>query len=119
MSHPTGRRFGTVLPYGDLEPKISAGVYLAPGAVVTGDVTLGDRVNVWCNAVLRGDVHWITVGEETNIQDNCVCHVTRETHPLTIGKRFTVGHGAILHGCTVGDEALIGMGAIVLDAAGG
>lgn len=85
---------------------------IAPGAVVVGDVTLAKDVNIWYGAVLRGDSGAITVGEGTNIQDNCVIH--EETK---IGKHCTVGHGAILHGCTVGDGCLIGMGAVVLNGA--
>ena len=87
-------------------------VYIAPDAVVTGDVVLGDKVNIWYGAVLRGDSGRITVGEGTNIQDRCVLH--EET---TLGKNCTVGHGAIVHGCTVGDNTLIGMGALVLTGA--
>lgn len=87
-------------------------MYIAPGAVVVGDVTLAKDVNIWYGAVLRGDSGAITVGQGTNIQDNCVVH--EETK---IGKYCTVGHGAILHGCTVGDGCLIGMGAIVLNGA--
>ena len=87
-------------------------VYIAPDAVVTGDVVLGDKVNIWYGAVLRGDCGRITLGEGTNIQDRCVLH--EET---TLGKNCTVGHGAIVHGCTVGDNTLIGMGALVLTGA--
>ena len=86
--------------------------YIAAGAVVTGDVEFGADVSVWHNAVLRGDSGKITVGDRTNIQDGCILH--EET---TIGKDCTVGHGAILHGCTIGDGCLIGMGAIVLTGA--
>lgn len=86
--------------------------YIAPGAVVVGDVILGKDVNIWYGAVLRGDSGKITIGKGTNIQDNCVVH--EETK---IGEYCTVGHGAILHGCTVGDGCLIGMGAIVLNGA--
>lgn len=86
--------------------------YIAAGAVVTGDVELGQDVSVWHNAVLRGDSGKITVGDRTNIQDCCILH--EET---TIGSDCTVGHGAILHGCTVGDGSLIGMGAIILTGA--
>lgn len=86
--------------------------YIAPGAVVVGDVVLGEDVNIWYGAVLRGDSGKITVGKGTNIQDNCVVH--EET---IIGEYCTVGHGAILHGCMVGDGSLIGMGAIVLNGA--
>ncbi len=87
-------------------------VYIAPNATVLGDVTLGDCVNIWYGAVLRGDSGAICIGSGTNIQDNCVIHET-----TTIGKNCTVGHGAIVHGCTVGDGSLIGMGAVVLTGA--
>ena len=86
--------------------------YLAPNAVVVGDVTLGNNVNIWYGAVLRGDTGAITVGDNSNIQDNCVLH-----EEVTIGKGVSVGHGAILHGCTVGDDCVIGMGAILLNGA--
>ena len=87
-------------------------VYIAPDAVVTGDVALGDGVSVWYGAVLRGDDGRITVGAGTNIQDLCILH--EET---VLGKNCTVGHGAIVHGCTIGDNTLVGMGAIVLTGA--
>lgn len=87
-------------------------VFIAPNATVVGDVTLENRVNIWYGAVLRGDMGAITVGEGTNIQENCVLH-----EAVTVGRGCTVGHGAILHGCTVGDNCLIGMGAIVLNGA--
>ena len=87
-------------------------VFIAPDAVVTGDVVLGENVNIWYGAVLRGDSGRITVGAGTNIQERCVVH--EETK---IGSYCTVGHGAIVHGCTIGDECLVGMGAIVLDGA--
>lgn len=93
------------------EPVIQ-GAYLAPNATVLGDVTLERDVNVWYGAVLRGDSGAISIGEGTNIQDNCVIH-----EHTVIGKNCTVGHGAIVHGCTVGDGCLIGMGAIVLNGA--
>ena len=86
--------------------------YIASGAVVTGDVELGNDVSVWHNAVLRGDSGKITVGDRTNIQDGCILH-----EQTTIGADCTIGHGAIVHGCTVGDGCLIGMGAIVLNGA--
>lgn len=87
-------------------------VYIAPNATVVGDVKLGRDVNIWYGAVLRGDSGTITVGEGSNIQDNCVIH-----EKTTIGAYCTIGHGAIVHGCTVGDNTLIGMGAIVLNGA--
>ena len=86
--------------------------YLAPSAIVVGDVTLGENVNIWHGAVLRGDSGAITVGDNSNVQDNCVLH-----EKVTIGKGVSVGHGAILHGCTVGDDCVIGMGAIILNDA--
>lgn len=87
-------------------------VYVAPNAVVVGDVSLGKDVNIWYGAVLRGDSGAITVGEGTNIQDNCVIHEKTD-----IGSYCTVGHGAIVHGCSVGDGCLIGMGAVILNGA--
>ena len=87
-------------------------VFIAPTATVVGDVTLGENVNIWYGAVLRGDSGAISVGEGTNIQDGCVLH-----EKTTIGSYCTIGHGAIVHGCTVGDRCLIGMGAIVLNGA--
>lgn len=91
-------------------------LFIAQGAVVCGDVTLGDKVSIWYNAVLRGDLAPIIIGDESNIQECSVLHVTNDI-PLTLGKGVTVGHGAILHSCTIGDNSLIGMGAIVLDGA--
>ena len=91
---------------------MEATVYIAPNATVVGDVQLGKDVNIWYGAVLRGDSGTITVGEGSNIQDNCVIH-----EKTTIGAYCTIGHGAIVHGCTVGDNTLIGMGAIVLNGA--
>lgn len=86
--------------------------WIAPTAVVVGDVTLGENVSIWHGAVLRGDSGAITVGDSSNVQDNCVLH-----EKVTVGKGVSVGHGAILHGCSVGDDCVIGMGAIILDGA--
>lgn len=97
-------------------PTIGQGVYIAQGAVVVGDVTLGDYSSVWYNAVLRGDINKIVVGHHTNIQDNAVLHLA-DNYPCILGNYVTVGHSAIVHAATVGDECLIGMGAIVLDGA--
>lgn len=91
-------------------------VILLPGARVNGDVTMGHGCSVWFNAVIRGDEAPITIGEDTNIQDNATLH-TSYGHPLNVGSGVTVGHNAILHSCTVGDNCLIGMGSIVLDDA--
>lgn len=97
-------------------PTIGKDVYIAPGAVVLGDVRLGDYSSVWYNAVLRGDINHIEVGHHSNIQDNCVLHLADE-YPCVVGHYVTVGHGAIVHACTVADEVLVGMGAIIMDGA--
>jgi carbonic anhydrase/acetyltransferase-like protein (isoleucine patch superfamily) len=108
---------GEIYSYGGVAPTIASGVFIAPGAVVVGDVTLGTDVSIWFNTTIRADVHSIRIGAGTNIQDNSTLHVTHDTHPLVIGERVTCGHGVTLHGCTVGNESLIGIGAIVLDGA--
>jgi carbonic anhydrase/acetyltransferase-like protein (isoleucine patch superfamily) len=97
-------------------PQLGKDVYIARGAVVIGAVTLGDHSSVWYNAVLRGDIERILVGHHTNIQDNAVLHLADDL-PCILGNYVTVGHGAIVHACTVGNECLIGMGATVLDGA--
>lgn len=102
--------------YKGITPQIAEDVYIAPGAQVIGDVRIGPGSSLWPNAVVRGDMAPITIGERTNIQDNSTLHVDTE-HPLTIGNAVTVGHNAILHGCIIRDNALIGMGATVLDGA--
>jgi carbonic anhydrase/acetyltransferase-like protein (isoleucine patch superfamily) len=98
------------------EPEIAAGVFVAWNAEVLGSVSLAEGSSVWFGSTLRGDIGQIRVGRLSNIQDNCALHVTQE-HPCLLGERVTVGHGAILHGCTIGDGSLIGMGAVVLDGA--
>jgi len=84
---------------------------------VIGDVVLGEESSVWFNSVVRGDVHYIRIGHRTNVQDLCMLHVTHDTHPLIIGDDVTIGHHVVLHGCTVKDRVLIGMGAIIMDGA--
>src|SRR6478672_13113777 len=106
-----------VHPYRERWPVLGARVFLAPHVHVVGDVTLGDDVSFWFGAAARGDVNSIRVGARTNIQDGAVLHVTHERHPLVIGAGVVVGHQAVLHGCTVEDGALIGIGARVLDGA--
>ena len=101
---------------GDLAPSFGDGAWAAPSADLIGDVRLGDRASVWFGAVIRADNTPIIIGEESNIQDGAVGH-SDPGAPLTIGKRVTVGHQAILHGCTIGDGALVGMGARVLNGA--
>jgi len=95
-------------------PKIAENVYIAPGAKISGDVTIGENCSVFFNAVIRGDVDAITIGRFTNIQDNCVLHSSMNL-PISIGDRVTVGHSAIVHGCTIGDNVLIGMGSIIMN----
>jgi carbonic anhydrase/acetyltransferase-like protein (isoleucine patch superfamily) len=98
-------------------PRLGREVYVSDSAAVVGDVTLGDGASVWYGASMRGDVHWIEVGAGSNVQDNATMHVSRGTHPCRIGAGVTVGHNAVVHGCTVEDDVLIGMGAVVLDGA--
>jgi carbonic anhydrase/acetyltransferase-like protein (isoleucine patch superfamily) len=98
-------------------PRIHASAWIAPGAVVVGEVEIGADASIWYGAVVRGDVHRIRVGARTNIQDQAVLHVTRDRFPCLVGDEVTVGHRAVVHGCSVGDGALVGIGAIVLDGA--
>lgn len=98
------------------QPQIAASAWLAPSADVLGDVTIGDEASVWYQAVLRGDINRIVVGPRSNVQDGAVVHLADE-HPALIGELVTIGHKAIVHACTIGDEVLVGMGAIILDGA--
>lgn len=98
-------------------PQIAATAYVDPQAVVIGDVTLGEHASVWPCVVIRGDVHYIRIGARTNVQDGSMLHVMREQHPLILGDDVTVGHGVVLHGCTVESRCLIGMGSIILNGA--
>jgi carbonic anhydrase/acetyltransferase-like protein (isoleucine patch superfamily) len=112
-----------IRPYAHLVPRVAASAYVDPAAVVIGDVEIGEDASFWPCAVARGDVHYIRVGARSNIQDGAVLHVTHDGPyspgglPLVIGADVTVGHGAILHACTIGDACLIGMHATVLDGA--
>lgn len=113
----------TVRAYDNQHPEIDESVWIDPSAVVIGKVTLGKEVSVWPQVVIRGDVNTITVGSQTNIQDGAILHCTHDGpyspggKALTIGERVTIGHQACLHGCTIGQEVLIGIGATVLDGA--
>src|SRR5690348_14085351 len=103
--------------YRGVVPKIAASAYIDQSAQVIGDVVVGERSSIWPNVTARGDVNSIRIGDETNIQDNCVLHCDAGLYPLSIGSRVTVGHLAMLHGCTIEDDCLIGIGAVVLNGA--
>jgi len=100
----------------DKKPIIGKNNYIAPNATLIGDIQLGENVSIWFGAVLRGDMNKITIGNSTNIQDNCTVHGDTP-YPVVVGEGVTVGHNAIIHGCTIGDNCLIGMGAILLNGA--
>jgi carbonic anhydrase/acetyltransferase-like protein (isoleucine patch superfamily) len=99
------------------KPTLGRRVFVAPGAVLVGDVTLGDDVSIWYHVVLRGDIHWIRVGARSNLQDGVIVHVENQLYPTLLENEVSVGHGALLHGCTIGAGSLIGMGAKVLNDA--
>lgn len=107
----------SILSFKGKKPSLGQGAFVAPGSYVIGDVRLGEKSGVWFNAVLRGDINSIVVGDRSNIQDNAVIHVVHGTGRIEIGNDVTVGHSAVLHGCKVGDRCIIGMGAVVLDGA--
>lgn len=102
--------------YKGIKPTISKTAKIFPSAVVAGNVILGDNVSIWYNATVRGDMAAVHIGDNTNVQDNAVIH-TNTGHPTVIGKNVTIGHSAIVHACTVEDNALIGMGSVILDGA--
>ncbi len=102
-------------PVNGKSPKIGKDCFIAENATIVGDVTVGSQCSVWFNAVLRGDVHYIKIGNKVNIQDGAVIHCTYKKAPTVIGNKVSIGHNAIVHGCTIKDNVLIGMGAIVMD----
>jgi carbonic anhydrase/acetyltransferase-like protein (isoleucine patch superfamily) len=106
-----------ILPYDGKSPALAPTAWVAPGAVVTGDVVVGEGSSIWFQTVVRGDVNHVRIGARTNVQDHSMIHVTGGTHPTTIGDDVTIGHRVVLHGCTVKDRCLVGIGAIVLDGA--
>lgn len=106
-----------ILPYKGMFPKIAPSVYIAPGAAVIGDVEIGEESSIWFNCTIRGDVHEIRIGARTNIQDGTVVHVTADRFGCYIGSDVLIGHGAIIHACTLEDKSFVGMGATVLDGA--
>jgi carbonic anhydrase/acetyltransferase-like protein (isoleucine patch superfamily) len=102
---------------GDIVPTLGRDVFVADSAAVIGDVHLGDEASVWFGAVLRGDYFPIRIGARTNVQDNAVVHITADRAATTVGDDVTIGHAAVIHGCTIGNRCLVGMGSIVLDGA--
>ena len=105
-----------ILPYKGVMPTIEENVFIAPGAMIIGDVTIREGASIWYNAVLRADTAPIVIGRRTNIQDNCTLHVDSDA-PLTIGDECTIGHGAVVHGATLGNQVFVGMKAVVLSHA--
>ena len=102
-------------PFRGVLPRVHSTAFIDDSAQVIGDVEIGEESSIWMCAVLRGDVHRIRIGRRTNVQDGTVVHVMSETNPTTIGDHVTIGHGAVVHGCTIEDQCLIGMGAILLN----
>jgi gamma-carbonic anhydrase len=100
-----------------IKPSIPQSCFIEETAVVIGDVVMGEDCSAWFHAVIRGDVHYIRIGHRTNVQDLCMLHVSHNIHPLIIGDDVTVGHHVVLHGCTIKDRVLVGMGAIIMDGA--
>jgi carbonic anhydrase/acetyltransferase-like protein (isoleucine patch superfamily) len=100
-----------------IKPTVPQSCFVEDTAVVIGDVVMGEDCSAWFHAVIRGDVNYIRIGHRTNIQDLCMLHVTHDTHPLIIGDEVTIGHNVILHGCTIKNRVLVGMGAIIMDGA--
>lgn len=96
-------------------PKMPSDCYVAENATIVGDVEFGEQCSVWFNAVIRGDVHFIKIGDKVNIQDGAVIHATYQKSPTTIGNNVSIGHNAIVHGCTIQDNVLVGMGSIIMD----
>lgn len=96
-------------------PKIGEDCFIAENATIVGEVSMGDQCSIWFNAVLRGDVHFIKLGDKVNVQDGAIVHCTYQKSPTTVGNNVSIGHNAIVHGCTIHDNVLIGMGSIVMD----
>lgn len=104
-----------IKPVNGKHPQIPDNCFIAENATVVGEVTMGNDCSVWFNAVIRGDVHYIKMGDKVNVQDGAVIHATYQTSPTTIGNNVSIGHNAIVHGCTIKDHVLIGMGSIIMD----
>ncbi len=106
-----------IYTFKDFCPNIDESVFIAPSADVIGNISIGKYSSIWFNVTARADVHFIKIGNESNVQDNSVLHVTNGVYPLTIGDKVTIGHGVALHGCTVGNNTLVGIHATILDGA--
>jgi len=106
-----------LIPLNDKNPQIGTNCFLAETAAIIGDVIIGDNCSVWFSAVIRGDVHYIRIGNNVNIQDGAIIHCTYQKSPTNIGNNVSIAHGAIIHGCTVHDNVLVGMNAVILDDA--
>jgi len=106
----------TILTVQGKHPQFGENCFIAPNATIVGDVIMGEECSIWFNAVLRGDVHYIKMGNKVNVQDGAVIHCTYLKHPTNIGNNVSIGHNALVHGCTIHDNVLIGMGSIVMDA---
>jgi carbonic anhydrase/acetyltransferase-like protein (isoleucine patch superfamily) len=106
-----------ILPVKGIMPTMGSNCYIAPNATITGDVTIGDDCSIWFNAVLRGDVNYIHIGNRVNIQDGAIVHCTFQKYGTTIGNNVSIGHNAIVHGCVIDENVLVGMGAIIMDNA--
>lgn len=104
-----------IKPVRGKSPQIGKDCFIAENAVIVGEVSMGDQCSVWFNAVVRGDVHFIKMGNKVNVQDGAVIHCTYEKSPTTIGNNVSIGHNAIVHGCTIKDNVLVGMGSIIMD----
>jgi len=117
LKHLEKIREQKLFPYKNLFPEIDKSVFLASGVKIIGDVTIGQNSSVWYNVVIRGDVHYVKIGKDSNIQDCSMLHVTNQKFPLTIGNKVTIGHSVKLHGCTINDLTLLGIGSIILDGA--
>ena len=105
----------TILPVLGKHPQFGENCFVAPNATIVGDVVMGDECSIWFNAVIRGDVHYIKMGNKVNVQDGAIIHCTYQKNPTVIGNNVSIGHNALVHGCTVHDNVLIGMEAIVMD----
>lgn len=104
-----------IKPINGISPQIPDNCYIAENATIVGDVSMGNQCSVWFNAVIRGDVHYIKIGNKVNVQDGAVIHATYKTSPTNIGNNVSIGHNALVHGCTIHDNVLIGMGSIIMD----